>query len=164
LTNDNHHWNYVEGGKIELRVIISTEFRGLFENAVKLASDELKMVDDIDEEIYKTIKTEQKYIGKIVQILGTTKDKHHIMIECKDVFYKSNFDELIDTQRILLCFTKGIFDFNTLKFRDGKPEDMCSMCTNTPMLPITTEEMVYMDQIERRMFYDPLGEEVGNYL
>ena len=86
------------------------------------------------------------------------------MIECKDKFYVPNFVKGLDANTKLVCFTNGIFDFNTLKFRDGTPEDMCSLCTNTPMLPLTPEESVYMNDVNERIFYNPLGKNVGEYL
>jgi phage/plasmid-associated DNA primase len=105
----------------------------------------------------------QKYITEVIEKLGTTKNKQNIMIECRDKFYKPDFVDNLDMNTKLVCFTNGVFDFETLLFRDGKPNDMCSMCTNIPMIPLTPEEMLYMDDVNERIFYNPLGKSVGNY-
>ena len=51
----NHRWNYIEGGKISLRDIISTELRDKFSQANKLALDEFKKIKDIESVQYKSI-------------------------------------------------------------------------------------------------------------
>ena len=85
------------------------------------------------------------------------------MRECKELFYNADFEQRLDENVHLICFTNGIFDSNTFLFRDGTPGDMCSMTTNVSFLPLTEEEQNYRDDILQRILYDPLGQGVGDY-
>ena len=62
------------------------------------------------------------------------------MRECKELFYKCGFEEHMNENAKLLCFTNGVFDYDTLTFRDGKPEDMCSLSTNIKLEPLTEDD------------------------
>jgi phage/plasmid-associated DNA primase len=95
--------------------------------------------------------------------LGKTNDKNNIMRECRELFYKRDFEEQLNVNVNLLCFTNGVFDYETLEFRDGKPEDMISLNTNIDLKPLNDEETQYMEDVKRRLFYEPLGQEVGDY-
>ena len=159
----NHRWNYVEGGKIELRTMISTELRGKFSKAIEFANDELDEVEDVESVRYKYLKRDIRYLYNSAEKLGITSNKQNIMIECKDLFYVPKFEDNLDANTKLVCFTNGVFDFSTLLFRDGTPTDMCSMCTNIPMIPLTPEEILYMEDVNQRIFYNPLGKNVGDY-
>ena len=105
----------------------------------------------------------QSFVADIIGRLGQTFHKNNIMRECRDIFYKRNFEEELNTNVRLLCFTNGIFDANALEFRDGKPEDMCSLCTNIELKALNDEEKEYMEDVKRRLFYEPLGYDVGDY-
>ena len=57
-----------------------------------------------------------------------------------------------------------MFYYDTLTIRDGHPADMCSLSTNVEFKPLVDEDdKVYMEDIKRRLFYEPLGENVGDY-
>ena len=149
----SHRWIYSDSGAT-LRNIISEEFRNKFNNAF-IALRELKKNNRI-----------KKFIDAILYVidkLGKTNDKKNIITECEEIFYKRNFEEELNTNVRLLCFTNGVFDSNEFIFRDGKPEDMCSLCTNVEFKPLDDNDMKYMEDVKRRLFYDPLGYEVGDY-
>ena len=85
------------------------------------------------------------------------------MRECKELFYKQNFEEKLDENINLLCFTNGVYDYITLSFRDGTPKDMCSQSTNIELTSLDGEGMQYMEDVKRRLFHEPLGKDVGDY-
>jgi phage/plasmid-associated DNA primase len=84
-----------------------------------------------------------------------TSDKNNVMVELKNIFYINKFVEKLDTNGNLLCCSNGVFDFQLQKLRDGRPEDMCSLSTNTPYLPIDDPDnspeyqnlITYMEQV-----------------
>ena len=137
-----------------MRNIISEDFRNKFS----------ELLTDLTP--FKNNKKVKVYILKlreVVERLGKTLNKKNIMTECKEIFYKRNFEEELNTNVRLLCFTNGVFDSDTLTFREGKPEDMCSLCTNIELKALNDEEKEYMEDVKRRLFYEPLGYDVGDY-
>jgi len=62
--------------------------------------------------------------------LKTTKFKENVMKECRELFLNEEFAEKLDENKNLMAFRNGIFDIATMTFRDGKPEDCVSFCTN----------------------------------
>jgi P4 family phage/plasmid primase-like protien len=77
--------------------------------------------------------------NKILDIsfsLGSTKDKDNIMKEARELFYNPEFLEQLDTNKYLLCFNNGVFDFKEKIFRKGQPEDYLSKCTKIDYIPL----------------------------
>ena len=149
----DHRWICSDSGST-LRNIISEDFRNKF----------FELLTDLTP--FKNNKKVKVYILKlreVVERLGKTLNKKNIMTECKEIFYKRNFEEELNTNVRLLCFTNGVFDSDTLTFREGKPEDMCSLCTNIELKALNDEEKEYMEDVKRRLFYEPLGYDVGDY-
>jgi len=62
--------------------------------------------------------------------LKTTKFKENVMKECRELFLNEEFAEKLDENKNLMAFRNGVFDVATMTFRDGKPEDCVSFCTN----------------------------------
>jgi len=152
----DHHWVSCNSGT-SLRNFISKTLRARYvavaENLIKVKK--AKPSKKIDRMLH--------IIGTVTEKFGKTNDKNNIMRECRELFYKSDFEERLNENVHLICFTNGIFDSNTTTFRDGTPDDMCSMTTGVPLLPLTEEEETYKRDILQRMIYDPLGEAVGDY-
>lgn len=67
----------------------------------------------------------------IVRRLGQTSDKNNIMNEAKSCFFDRGFVQKLDMNPYLLCFNNGVFDFSENVFRDGRPEDCITKCTNS---------------------------------
>ena len=152
----NHRWIKCDNGTT-LRNFISEEFRQKYVSICKKFSELNKAKKS------KKIEKKIQIIRIIAEKLGKTNDKNNIMRECRELFYKREFEEKLSTNVNLLCFTNGVFDYETLGFRDGKPEDMCSLNTNIALQPLTEDEEEYMLDVKRRLFYEPLGKSVGDY-
>jgi P4 family phage/plasmid primase-like protien len=67
---------------------------------------------------------------KVATQLKKTAFKANVMKECQELFLDEQFTKKIDENRTLLACRNGVFDMETLKFRDGVPEDYVSFSTN----------------------------------
>jgi len=152
----NHHWVSCDNGTT-LRNFISETLRQKYLSI----SNKLTEINKVKKS--KKIGRMLHIIGTVTEKFGKTNDKNNIMRECRELFYKRDFEERLNENVHLICFANGIFDSNTMTFRDGTPEDMCSMTTGVPLLPLTEEEETYKRDILQRMIYDPLGSDVGGY-
>jgi P4 family phage/plasmid primase-like protien len=62
--------------------------------------------------------------------LKTTSFKSNVMKECTVLFRDREFATKLDENKKLIAFSNGVFDTSLLEFRDGKPDDYISFCTN----------------------------------
>lgn len=150
-----HKWTGCDSGSV-LRQLISDGLREKYASILKILAKGVggnKKANDKKKHI----------VLSIIDKLGKTNDKNNIMRECKDIFYSPNFEKRLDENIHLLCFTNGVFDSNALVFRDGTPEDMCLLCMNIPLTPLSDEQVIYKDDVKRRLFTEPLGEAVSEY-
>jgi P4 family phage/plasmid primase-like protien len=85
---------------------------------------------DGDDEKTKALKKRVEVIVGICERLVKTNDKKNIMIEAKELFYDPTFLEKLDQNPYLICFKNGVIDFQTKEFRNGRPDDYLSKCTN----------------------------------
>jgi hypothetical protein len=69
-------------------------------------------------------------IAKVIVRLSNPKIKIDITQQCADIAYDPNFFENLDKNYHLICFTNGVYDLNTNEFRNGRPDDYISLCTN----------------------------------
>ena len=72
--------------------------------------------------------------------LHTTKFKKDVITECAILFYDRDFFNKLDEKRNLLGFENGILDLDTLKFRDGYPEDYLTFTTKINYFPYNAED------------------------
>jgi phage/plasmid-associated DNA primase len=64
-----------------------------------------------------------------------TRFKENVMKECRELFLDEEFANKVDENKNLIAFSNGVFDTLTFEFRDGKPEDYISFCTNLEFHP-----------------------------
>jgi P4 family phage/plasmid primase-like protien len=72
--------------------------------------------------------------------LHTTKFKKDVITECSILFYDRDFFNKLDEKRNLLGFENGILDLDTMKFRDGYPEDYLTFTTKINYFPYNAED------------------------
>lgn len=70
----------------------------------------------------------QKLHG-IATKLKTTSFKDNVMKECAEMFYVEKFEERLDSNVNLIGFENGVFDLDTMEFREGRPEDYITFTT-----------------------------------
>ena len=79
-------------------------------------------------------------VGKIIKKLSNTSFKKNVMSECSEMFHSFRFEEKLDSNLNIIGFENGIYDLDTLKFRDGLPEDFVSYTTKINYLDYDSEE------------------------
>lgn len=127
-------WKEIDSGTT-LRKTISTTLRGLYSVRANELQNYLSTLDAEDEKC-KNIKAKIATAMKIVTRLGQTSDKTNIMKEAKDLFYDDEFYEQLDSDPYLLCVKNGVIDFRENRFREGRPEDYLTKCTDIAYHPL----------------------------
>lgn len=79
----------------------------------------------------------KKSFTDIIKALKKTGFKKSVMDECRELFLDEEFANKVDENKRLIAFRNGVFDMTTTPptFRDGKPEDYISFCTNLDFDP-----------------------------
>lgn len=67
---------------------------------------------------------------KVSLKIRTASFKESVIKELLSLYYDPLFINKLDDNRHLICFTNGILDINNMIFREGRPEDYISLCTN----------------------------------
>ena len=160
----NQRWQETDSGT-RLRTNISdfNGIYGIFTKKLKVINDELAALQEGDEQ-KDMIKKRQEKICKIMIDLKKTDKKQNIMREACDLFYIKDFMNLLDSKNHILCFSNGVIDFSTKKFRTGLPDDFTSKSTNIPYIPISECDQKVMDEIKEfmtQLFPEP---ELCNYM
>ena len=122
----NHKWVKVESG-ITLRSKITTEVIPMYVDVSK--SFDQVFYDTVGIENCSIDNSHKKRMERILSSLKSANFKDCIMKECKELFYKENFINNLDTNSFLLGFNNGVLDLKTKEFRDGRPEDFITMTT-----------------------------------
>ena len=141
----NHRYSEIDSGT-SLRMAISNEVRQLYGKKaaqIQLAKNDMEEGDPRIETLEKRIKKAMSIYTR----LGCTNDKKNIMTEAKDLFYDENFYKMLDTNPYLLCCSNGVWDFKEGIFRDGKPEDYISKCTNIEYIPLSDKTKEIEEEI-----------------
>jgi P4 family phage/plasmid primase-like protien len=159
-----HRWKRNESGT-SLRKAISEELRDMYnQKSIDLmlaatnetnSAEQLNSFDQEESSEKKPRDSRAKRILSIVQRLSNTSEKNNIMTEAKEKFYDPELMNKMDTNPYLLCFDNGVFDFKEKVFRDGRPEDNISMCTNINYIqldpfvhqPVMDEINAFMNQL-----------------
>jgi phage/plasmid-associated DNA primase len=71
-----------------------------------------------------------KIIFVIINKLSSNAFKNNIIRAYAELAYDPNFLKNLDENINLICFTNGVYNLTTNEFRDGKPDDYISLCTN----------------------------------
>ena len=79
----------------------------------------------------------KKPYADIIKALKKTGFKKSVMDECRELFLDEEFANKVDENKRLIAFRNGVLDMNAMPpvFRDGKPEDYISFCTNLDFDP-----------------------------
>jgi len=170
----NNRWKEIDSGTT-LRRAISEQLRDMYnQKSIDLmitttndtnSTEQLNSMDQEESPDKKPRNSRAQRILSIVLRLSRTNDKKNIMTEAKELFYDSEFLSKLDTNPYLLCFNNGVYDFKEKVFRNGRPEDYVSMCTNIDYIqldpfihqPIMDEIKIFMNQL----FPEP---ELCNYM
>lgn len=127
----NHRWYEVNQG-IELRKAISRDFMKRFEATRMILSRQIH--DSTDDAFKANGEITMKKITTLIGKLKTVAFKSSIMTEACEHFSNDRFVGLLDTNPELTGVTNGVLEVSGVHvlFRNAKPEDYISMCTNIP--------------------------------
>ena len=163
-TFKNHRW--VPDLGQSLRLAIS---RDLF-NVYLEKQDQLM----VEKNHFSENDERQEYINKRARIiteltvkLKKTTDKNNIMREAMELFYDKDFNENMDKNPYLMCFTNGVIDFKNKVFRNGYPQDYITKCTKIPYVEFdinNEEHKIQSEQIHKFMNQLFPEEDLKNYM
>jgi P4 family phage/plasmid primase-like protien len=71
----------------------------------------------------------QKKVLKMYAKLKDINFKQSVLRACRGKFYEQKFEEKLNKNTKLIGFENGVFDLNTMTFRDGVPEDYLTYTT-----------------------------------
>ena len=80
--------------------------------------------------------------------------KNNVISELVNLYYDDQFNDNKDESRKLLGFKNGVYDFDNMIFRDGRPEDYITMSTNINYVqydahhPTTVEVLNFIHSIQ----------------
>lgn len=154
---ENHKWERDEGCR--LRLSISKEMYELYQSKLDDHVETMSSMQQ-DDAKYESMKAHGQHLIKVCKRLKKTSDKNNIMCEAKELFYDRHFLEKMDANKYLMCFSNGVIDFKTKEFRDGKPTDYITRCTNIPYLTpdfegITEKQIEYIHTFMNQLFPIP---------
>jgi len=134
---NNHYWEQDKGDR--LRYSISREMYALYKNKRDSILAEASAYESNDPKKEAL----SKKVDKVTTILGKlkkTSDKNNIFREAHEIFYDKYFNEKMDSNKYLMCFSNGVVDFKNKVFRDGHPQDYITKTTKIPYTDFETLE------------------------
>jgi P4 family phage/plasmid primase-like protien len=145
---NNHRWE-VDNGKT-LRLAISKNMCALY----------LKKCKEYERDTTGKSVDKKEMIKRVISKLKTTSDKNNIMREAQELFYDKNFTTNIDSNKYLLGFVNGVYDFKLKTFREGRADDYITKSTKIPYVtPYTCdnyEEIKYeINEFMAQLFPEP---------
>jgi P4 family phage/plasmid primase-like protien len=158
----NHRWSEIDSG-CYLRTLISTDVHNIYRDKISQAVNDMNSFTE-DDPRWKKYRTRTHTLANIAIILKSTAKKSNIMKEAKDLFYDPDFVKKENQNPYLLCFKNGVFDFSINKFRDGRPDDYLTKCTNNDYVPIdkvTDTDIREVKEFMRQIYPE---EELHNYM
>jgi P4 family phage/plasmid primase-like protien len=88
--------------------------------------------------------TIEKTSKKLFNIYNKLKDVHFkesVLKACRNKFFDPKFEEKLDKNTKLIGFENGVFDLNTMSFRDGVPEDNLTFSTGYDFREFTDKDI-----------------------
>jgi P4 family phage/plasmid primase-like protien len=128
----NHRWEPDKG--LSLRLNISKEMYNLYNKKQDESVNECQHYDQ-DDDRREYLKKKTQKICELMVKLKQTNPKNNIMREAMELFYDKDFIKSMDTNKYLLCFNNGVFDFKNKVFRNGYPQDYITLTTGVNYIP-----------------------------
>jgi hypothetical protein len=129
----NHRWEQIDSA-YTLRRHLSTDVVNEF---LKIINDFNRQALDINDDPEEKTALQDKALKymKVVNELKNTAKKNNIIKECSVMFYYEKFEDKLDSNVYLIGFKNGVYDLELMEFRDGRPDDYISFCTNIDYIP-----------------------------
>ena len=142
----HHRWHEIDSGST-LRLGISTDVHQIYTDKM---SELVNVITALSEDDPKKAKMQKRAttLATIAMKLKQTTNKNNIMREARELFYDKTFLQKQDDDPYLLCFKNGVYDFRENVFRNGKPEDYLTMCTNINYVPLDKIDKHKLAEVE----------------
>lgn len=116
-----------------LRVRMSNEvWKEYVSAATSLSSRAIDAVSAEEQERFHEI---VKKLHGVATKLKVVAFKDNVIKECAEMFYVEKFEDQLDSNDSLIGFENGVYDLDTMEFREGRPEDYLSFSTGIPYIP-----------------------------
>jgi len=129
----NHRWVENDCGT-SLRSELSKKINKLYVEKARSEKDMAANSDYSAAEREKHLEQSAMY-NRIAIKLKTSAQKNNVMKECGELFHNPELGNQLDSNKYLLGFDNGVYDFENKKFRDGEAEDYISFSTKTKYFP-----------------------------
>lgn len=89
------------------------------------------------------------------------------VIEELSTLYKKldpDFANKLDENKNLICFTNGVYDLENSIFREGRPEDYITLCTNIKYVPFDKINKTKMNTVKKFLIDIQPEEDMRNYI
>lgn len=136
---ESHRWIEIEDGHLLLDKM-STDMAG---DVNKLNTWYIKKImndANLSEKEKELYKEKSKDCIKLLILLKDNSYKHKVMKECCSLFYDRKFLDKLDSKTHLYGFENGVYDVESLCFREGRPDDFISLSSKTHFFGDKTSE------------------------
>ena len=147
----DHRWHFMDDG-ITIRRILGKELIEDFCDLKKKLADEIRT--KADSEAAKAMEHDKRAL-KIVSELKTSKFHEKVLKMCKLFFHDPKFEQKLDENKKLFVCENGVLDLELGLFRDGRPDDFCSMSCQIEYPQTASredDEVKDVDEFFRRIF------------
>lgn len=128
----NHKWSFCDCGT-SLRSKLSNEVWSEYTRASGDLHHQASTRDN-QEDRDKLMDAAERLIS-VANKLKIAGFKDNVMRECAELFYQEKFEEKLDSNPSLIGFENGVYDLDTMEFREGRPEDYISFTTGNNYVP-----------------------------
>lgn len=92
--------------------------------------------------------------------------KEQIIKELTTLFkkYDSDFTNKLDENKNLICFTNGVYDLENELFREGRPDDYLTLCTNINYVSINNLDSSKLNIVKKFIMDIQPEEDIRNYI
>jgi P4 family phage/plasmid primase-like protien len=152
----DHIWKQLDSGTALRERISSND--GIIIKQLIAKRNEIQWNVTDEEKKEKEFEKRLKKISDLIKQCKSTPFKNHVMRESQEVFYNSEFYNLLNKDPYLVAFKNGVYDFNNVIFRDGNPEDYISISTPIEYIDyrsIDHPDVIEVDDFFQKVFPDP---------
>jgi phage/plasmid-associated DNA primase len=123
---DNHRWRKANDALALKRMLVDDVIQDYFNYNADLG---LEAKASTDEQRRTAIGQQQKKIWVIVDRLKNVQFQEHVIKMCKIRMTDEGFFKKANANTMLVCCENGVLDLELGIFRDGKPDDYCTIST-----------------------------------
>lgn len=150
-----HRWQFMDDN-VTLRKLLATEVVNLYYNfKLDLAK---KQVSDPDESSRAKLEAKEAKCRNIITALKECKFQERLIKMCKVVFHDPLFLKKIDENKMLFVCENGVIDFELMAFRDGRPDDYCTLSCNVHYpknASVNDDEYIEVMEYLKKVFPNP---------